>query len=170
MMSNEFILGRLLKCLLLDIANLNPNSNPIHGVQRASEEAITLGCFTSKIQMTHNQRSIDPLDNTQVQRRGVNHVHTHTCLSDCDASLHLRFIDVAFFRPPPASNHSLQTSNGRNMWSGTATEFSDTLGRSVFTPQITHFIQRPSYEDHCGEKDDVDEQVGVFVELCYNLG
>ena len=99
----------------------------------------------------------------------MNHVHTHTCLSDCDASLHLRFIDVAFFRPPPASNHSLQTSNGRNMWSGTATEFSDTLGRSVFTPEITHFIQRPSYEDHCGEKDDVDDQVRVFVELCYNL-
>lgn len=99
----------------------------------------------------------------------MNHVHTHTCLFGCNASLHPCSIDLAFFHPPPTSNHLLQTSNGRDRWFGKATEFSDTLGRSVFTPEITHFIQRPSYEDHCGEKDDVDDQVRVFVELCYNL-
>ena len=99
----------------------------------------------------------------------MDHVHTRTCLSNCNASLHPCSIDLAFFHPPPTSNHLLQTSNGRDRWFGKATEFSDTLGRSVFTPEITHFIQRPSYEDHCGEKDDVDDQVRVFVELCYNL-
>jgi hypothetical protein len=55
MTSNEFILGRLLECSLLDIANLDPNSNPTYGVQRGSEQAITFDCFASKIQVTHNQ-------------------------------------------------------------------------------------------------------------------